>query len=342
MLDWRLIVLILMSVGYCFVNGRNDGRNVVATIISSRSIEPRRAIAIAAAVEFIVPLVIGTTVASTICTGIVSANALFMGGTDRAYILIFSALISAMTFSMASNRLGLPSSASHALIGGLLGGGMLLYGITAIVWKSILLKVILMLFLTPVLGLAAGYIIIRLIVWFFCNAHFSVNEFFKKAQVFGTVFLAAAHSSNDSQKSMGIIALLLFTGGVQDDFHVSIWVKIVCAASLSLGLYFAGWRVVKTVGQEIFRLKPIHSFASQLGASIVLTFSGLLGSPVSTSQIVASSVVGVGTGKNPSAIRWKVVKNILISWLTTIPTTAMLSAALSALLLFLIGGNIVV
>lgn len=342
MLDWQFILLVITAVIYCFINGRNDGRNVVATMVSSRSIQPKNAIILASAVEFIVPLIIGTAVANTICTGIVSPEELLSGGKIRAYIFIFSALSGAMLFSSLSNRLGLPSSASHALIGGMIGGGIILYGLNSILWYTILIKVILMLFLTPILGMLMGFIIMWIINIIFQNASYSFNEHFKRAQLLGAAFLAGAHSSNDAQKSMGVIAVLMLMSGLQNDFTIPFWVKFVCALALSSGLYFAGWKVVKTVGRDIFRLKPVESFSSQLGSSVVLCASGLLGSPVSTSQIVSSTVVGVGAMKNPKAVKWDVVGRIFISWITTIPASAMISAALTALIYYgIIGGGFI-
>jgi inorganic phosphate transporter, PiT family len=340
MINLPVILLVITTYAFTFINGFHDGCNVIATIISSRSISPKKALIIAALAEFISPLILGTAVASTIGKGIIKSDFLQIRGTGYAYLFILCAIVGAIVWNIITWRLGLPSSSSHALIGGLIGSGICIFGVNSIEWNNILVKVILMLFLTPTLGLIVGFILMLLTRMMLRHCKPGINKYIKASQLISMILLAASHSTNDSQKSMGIVTLILIISGVQDQFFVPFWVKLLSSSLISLGLYLGGWKIVKTVGRDIFRLKPMHSLVSQVSAAGVIFTSGLMGSPVSTSQIVSSSIMGVGSAEKYSAVRWHVAKRIFISWLTTIPAAASISALFYFIVtLLLVGGN---
>lgn len=326
MISLPAILLIAITYVFTLINGFHDGCNVVATIVSSRSMPPRKALTLAVIVEFISPILMGTAVAATVGKGIVETEFILSKGTNYAYLFILCALIGAIIWNIITWYFGLPSSSSHALIGGLIGSGICAYGIHSIEWANILFKIILMIFLTPVLGFIIGFIAMVFTNYLCRNTSPKVNSFFKSSQLFSMAFLAASHSTNDAQKSMGVVALILVVSGTQTTFYVPLWVKILSAALMALGLSVSGWKIVKTVGRGIFHLKPVHSFVSQVSAAAVIFVSGLLGSPVSTSQIVSSSIMGVGAGERVNAVRWDVVKRIVASWITTIPAAASIAA----------------
>jgi inorganic phosphate transporter, PiT family len=340
MVGLPVILLIITTYCFTFINGFHDGCNVVATIISSRSISPKKALIIAAIAEFIFPLILGTAVAATIGKGIIKSEYLQVRGISHAYLFILCSIAGAIVWNIITWRLALPSSSSHALIGGLIGSGICIFGVDSVEWNNILIKVVLMLFLTPTLGLIAGFIMMIFTKYLLRHSKPSINKLIKGSQTISMILLAASHSTNDSQKSMGIVTLILMISGVQQEFFVPFWVKIISSALISLGLYLGGWKIVKTVGRDIFKLKPVHSLVSQVSAASIIFISGLLGSPVSTSQIVSSSIMGVGSAEKYKAVRWQVAKRIFMSWFTTIPAAAGISALFYYIFtIVLIGGD---
>lgn len=220
----------------------------------------------------------------------------------------------------------MPSSSSHALIGGLLGAGLAAYGVGCIQWNVFLYKVLAVLFTSPLIGFVVGYIFLKIIVFITKDMHPRVNNSIKKIQVASMFLLGMSHGSNDAQKSMGIIATILFLSGVTDRFSITLWVQALCALSIAAGLSVGGWRLIKTVGMKIFNVKPIHSFSSQLASASTIITASITGGPVSTTQIVNSSVMGVGAAERKNAVRWDTVKNILLSWVFTIPSSAIVAA----------------
>lgn len=321
----KIIILIVIIYIYTFIDGVHDGCNVIATIISSRSMKPEKAICIAALSEFAAPLFLGTAVASTVGKGIVSTSSMQSKGTGEEYLFILCAIIGAILWNLITWKLSLPSSSSHALIGGLLGSGIIAFGFNSIMWKNLFFKVILMIFLTPAVGFVVGFIMMRLMKYLCKNCNNQINVVFKKLQLVGMVFLAASHSMNDSQNTMGVVTLALVITGVQSEFYVPFWVKIISSLLLAIGLTMSGWKIVKTVGRGIFKMKPAHSFVSQVSAASVICTSAALGSPVSASQIISSSIMGIGASEKMSAVRWNTAKNIILSWITTIPAAASIS-----------------
>ncbi len=332
-----LILVVALGFIFAYVNGFHDGCNVIATIVSSRSMEPRRALFYACLAEFIGPLIMGTAVAATVGKGVINPVCFDPAGRDISGLLLLAALSSAIIWNLLTWWLGLPSSSSHALIGGLVGGGIAAFGIGVVNWHDLFYKVILVLFISPVLGMVAGYVIIVINIALFKNAHPRINNTFKRVQLVSMVLLGASHGANDAQKSMGVITMMLLMGGTIQTFEVPFWVMLGSAAALSLGVSSGGWKIIKTVGTKIFRVEPIHSFSSQVAAGTVILVAGLVGGPVSTTQVVGSSIIGVGAGHRTTEVRWMVVKDILIAWLITIPGSGILAIFLYYSFMALLG-----
>lgn len=320
------ILTIAVCLLFTFINGFHDGCNVIATIISSRSMSPRKALWFACIAEFVGPLVLGTSVAATIGKGVIDFEFFTRGDKFEPLLLFLAAVLGGILWNFVTWWLRMPSSSSHALIGGLLGAGLASYGIACIEWNVFLYKVLLVLFTSPLIGFVMGYVFLKLIVAITRNAHPRVNTYLKNIQVFSMFLLGASHGSNDAQKSMGIIATVMLLTGLTSSFVVVWWVQVICALAISLGLSVGGWRLIKTVGVKIFIVKPIHSFSSQLASAFTILAASITGGPVSTTQIVNSSVMGVGAAERKNAVRWDVVKNILLSWVLTIPSSALLAA----------------
>ena len=326
-------LLLEASIGitlvFAFINGF-DGGSVIATLVCSRAMRPRRALVLATIAEFIGPLVLGTAVARTMAGSILQPGLMEQLAAHDAYLMIIAAVGAAILWSMFSWLLRLPSSSSHALIGGLIGAGLIFMGSSAIQVHEVIKKVVLPLFLSPLIGFVTGFLIFSLIRGLFSHAPRGLGDVFVMLQKPCMFFLAATHGANDAQKSMGVIALLLAAGysGAQPDFFLPQWAIIGCAAAIALGLFVGGWRIARTVGFGICRMEPVHSFASQLSTTSVVLVASLAGGPVSTAQIMSSSVMGVGTARRMSAVRWSAAFNIAYAWMLTIPVSAIISAGL--------------
>jgi inorganic phosphate transporter, PiT family len=293
---------------------------------------PGKALAISCLTELAAPLLLGTTVANTIGRNILDISRLTPDSYQDSFAVIFSALLGSIIWNLITWKIGLPSSSSHALIGGLIGAGTMIFGASSIYWGNIFWKIIVALLLTPVIGFAVGYLMIRILLKMVERCNRSVNRLFIFIQIFSMIFLASSHSSNDAQKSMGIIAIILVTAGIYENFTIPIWVILACAVAIAMGLSLGGWTIVKTVGTKIFKMKPIHSFSSQISAAVVIMASSLLGSPVSTSQIVSASIMGTGAGERVNAVNWGTVIGIVRSWVITIPCAAMIAAVIGLLI----------
>ena len=329
--NWRYYmdnIFLYLVIGlvflFTFVNGFHDGCNVVATIIASRSMRPKKALIWASIFEFLGVVFLGTAVASTVGKGIIDLSVI-KHGSYVSLALIFSGVLSALLWNIITWLLALPSSSSHALIGGLVGGGIGAFGVNVIHWEVLLLKVILVMFITPIIGMFVGFLLTRFSFKILANCPLSINNLIKRIQFFSMCFLGASHGTNDAQKSMGLIALVLASYGVIDYFYVPKWVILGCGFAISLGVLSGGWRLIKTIGFRIFDLEPIHSLNSQLAAGSVIYISGLFGSPVSTSQIMSSSIMGVGAAHRFKQVRWEVAKDIFLAWFITIPVVCILS-----------------
>jgi len=319
-----LIVLIVLAIIFDFLNGVHDSSNIVATMISSRAIQPRAALVITAIAEFCGPFIFGVAVANTIGHEIVEAQYLNM-------LVIIAALASAIVWNIMTWILGIPSSSSHALIGGIIGAVFVGAGVDAIrmagVWK-----VLVSLFASPIIGFLAGVIIANIVYLLCWNATPRVNGVFKKLQVVTSVGLALSHGTNDAQKTMGIITLGLLISGLIPAFKVPFWVMLVCAGAIALGTSIGGWQLIRTLGSKFYKIRPVHGFASQITSAIVILTASLLGGPVSTTQVVSTAIMGVGAAERVSKVRWGVAGEIASAWLFTIPSTALLAAGIYWLL----------
>jgi len=313
-----VIVVIVLSLVFDFLNGVHDSSNVVATMISSRAFSPRVSLGVTAIANFLGPFIFGVAVANTIGHEIVSAEAI------NSNILI-AALISAIVWNLLTWYLGFPSSSSHALIGGLLGAVVIGAG-----WNAILLvgmeKVLIALFASPIIGYIFGFVILRITYALSRNATPKINIFFKRSQIVTAVALALSHGTNDAQKTMGIITLALVTGGYLTEFAVPMWVVVLCAGMIGLGTAVGGWKLIHTLGGKFYKIRPVDGFTSQMAGAIVIIGASLVGGPVSTTQVVSSSIMGVGAAERANKVRWGVAQEIAIAWLLTIPATALVGA----------------
>ncbi len=316
-----IIVLILLALFFSFMNGVHDSRNVVSTMISSRAYSPRVALGLTALAEFCGPFLLGSVVAQTIGRGIVQSTAV-----NQQVLLV--ALVTAILWNLITWFIKLPSSSSHALIGGLLGAASMNAGVQAI-QVSGLFKILLSLFVSPVIGFFGGFILFRIILALSRNATPSINVFFRKAQLITGLALGLSHGSNDGQKAMGIITLALVTGGYLSTFAIPIWVIALCALALTLGTAVGGWRLIHTVGGILFyKIRPVDGFTSQVTSALVILGASLVGGPVSATQIMNSAIMGIGAAERANKVRWGMVRDIIVAWILTIPATTFVSAGI--------------
>jgi PiT family inorganic phosphate transporter len=315
-----LIMLIAVALAFDFLNGMNDAANAIATIVSTRVLRPQYAVLWAAFFNFIAFIFFGLHVAETIGRGIVEASIV-----DAR--VIFSALTGAIFWQILTQRLGIPSSSSHALIGGLVGAGLAKQGISAVVWIG-LTKTGIAIVMAPGLGCALALLLMLLVSWVFIySTPFGVDHVFRRAQFVSASLYALGHGGNDAQKTMGIIAVLLYSQGhLGTQFYVPTWVVLACQAAMALGTLAGGWRIVKTMGSKITRLTPMQGFCAESGGSITLFLATYLGIPVSTTHTITGSIIGVGAAKRLSSVRWSVAKEIVTAWIITIPAAGVIAA----------------
>jgi len=320
-----LIGLILVALVFDFLNGLHDAANSIATIVSTRVLRPQLAVAWAAFFNFVAFLVFGAHVAQTVGTGIVSADIV------DAHV-VFGALMGAITWNVITWVLGIPSSSSHALIGGLVGAGTAKVGIKAIVWNG-LVKTSAAIVVSPVTGFVLALFLFLIVSWLFVRyTPFAVDETFRSLQFVSASLYSLGHGGNDAQKTMGIIAVLLYSQGyLGGEFYVPFWVMFACYACMGLGTLMGGWRIVHTMGSRITRLRPFQGFCAETGGAITLFGATWLGIPVSTTHTITGAIVGVGTARRVSSVRWSVANNIVIAWIITIPATAFIGALFYAL-----------
>lgn len=321
-----IILITVLALTFTFLNGVIDSRNVVSTLISSRAYPPRQALGLAALAEFLGPFLFGSGVAVTIGRGVVDINAVNP-------TVLLAALGAAIFWNLFTWLTRLPGSSSHALIGGLLGAVSMRAGAGAVQVDG-LLRILLFMFLSPVIAFVVGFFLLWLIFYFSRDATPRINEFFKRYQVPTALALGLSHGSNDSQKSMGIITLALLAGGSLATFHVPFWVMAVCAASLSLGTAIGGWRLIHSVGGlSFYKIRPVDGFTAQVTSALVIFSASLLGGPVSATQVINSSIMGIGAAERANKVRWNMTMDIVTSWIFTIPITTLLSAGFYWLLL---------
>jgi len=319
-MPFLLIAIIAIALLFDFLNGLHDSSNIVATMISSRALSPQKALGITAVAEFAGPFLFGVAVATTIGSEVVDPAAI-------SSAVIVAALASAIAWNLLTWYFGWPSSTSHALIGGLIGAVAMASGFDTV--KMIgLEKVLIALFLSPVLGLFLGFLMLKLIYFLARGATPKVNSVFRRAQVGTALALALSHGTNDAQKTMGIIAMAMVTTGYVTDFRVPWWVIAMSAGAIALGTATGGWRLIKTLGGRFYKIRPIHAFGSQLTSASIILGAALLGGPVSTTQVVSSAIMGAGSADRVSKVRWTVARDIAVAWVLTIPIAALMAAVL--------------
>ena len=315
-ISFEAVILVVIALTFDFFNGLHDSSNVVATVISTRALSPRRALWMAAIANGIGPLVFGVAVATTIGDEVVVAEAVTLP-------VVYAALLSAISWNVITLILGIPSSTSHALIGGLMGAVWAGFGFDHLEPIG-LTKILMALFFSPIIGMLSGYIIVKLSLFLARGATPHVNIWFKRGQLLTAATLALAHGSNDAQKTMGIITLGLVATGDLNSFTVPTWVILASASAIALGTLFGGWSLIRTLGGKFYRVRPIHGFSAQTASSAVILGAALLGGPVSTTHVVSSAIVGAGSAERVQKVRWGVVNNIFYSWLLTIPAAGAL------------------
>ncbi|MEQ1941794.1 inorganic phosphate transporter [Mesorhizobium sp. VNQ89] len=315
-----LVGLIGVALFFDFLNGLHDAANSIATIVSTRVLRPQYAVFWAAFFNFIAFMFFGLHVAETIGRGIVDANIV----TPQ---VVFSALIGAISWNIITWHYGIPSSSSHALIGGLVGGAVAKAGSVAIVWTG-LLKTVAAIVLSPLTGFILALLLVLLVSWIFVRqTPFAVDSKFRVMQFISASLYSLGHGGNDAQKTMGIIAVLLYSQGMLgDEFYVPFWVVITCQAMLAFGTLFGGWRIVHTMGSKITRLNPMQGFCAETGGAITLFAATWMGIPVSTTHTITGAIVGVGAARRVSAVRWGIAGSIVIAWVITMPATAVIAA----------------
>jgi PiT family inorganic phosphate transporter len=321
-----VIIIVFIALVFDFINGFHDSANSIATIVSTRVLSPKYAVIWAAFFNFVAVFFIGVQVAKTVGTGIVNPAIV-----DNS--LIFSALIGAITWNLITWWLGLPSSSSHALIGGLIGAGLVKGGTKVLVWKGII-KTASFIILSPLIGLMLGLLLMILTLNLSRYATVaSADSLFRKFQLLSAATFSISHGMNDAQKTMGIIAIVLFSSGyLGSTFYIPYWVEFACYLVIALGTMAGGWRIVKTMGTKITKLQPIGGFCAETAAAISIIGASVAGIPVSTTHTITGAIMGVGSTKRLTAVRWGVAGNILWAWVLTIPISAQISAVIYFLL----------
>jgi PiT family inorganic phosphate transporter len=320
-----LFGLVAVALLFDFLNGLHDAANSIATIVSTRVLRPRYAVAWAAFFNFVAFLFFGLHVARTIGTGIVAADVV-----DPR--VVFGALMGAIVWNVATWRLGIPSSSSHALIGGLVGAGVAKAGGGAIVWAG-LAKTGAAIVLSPLTGFLLALLLVLAVSWTFVRSTpLAVDTTFRTLQFVSASLYSLGHGGNDAQKTMGVIAVLLYSQGLLGaEFHVPFWVVLACQAAMALGTLFGGWRIVRTMGSRITRLTPVQGFCAETGGAATLFMATGLGVPVSTTHTITGAIVGVGAARKVSAVRWNVASGIVVAWVVTLPAAALVAAVFYAL-----------
>ena len=342
-LFWLAAATVVVVLLFDYTNGFHDAANIVATVIASRAMTPAQAVLVVGLFEFLGPLLGGTAVANTIGS--------FVNLDGLPPVLALSTVLCGLLGAIAWNLLtwwrGIPSSSSHALVGGLVGvvlvsagSGQVVWGLTELIDHGHLtgvLKVLIALLLSPVIGFWCGYLVQRLMHALLLAAHPVANQGLKAAQFFTAAGLAFSHGANDAQKSMGILTLTLVLGGFIPAFQIPFWVMLACSVAITLGILSGGWRIVRTLGFAIYRVRPLHALNSQLTAASVILAASLAGAPVSTTHVVASSIMGIGASERPRAVRWSKAREIATTWVITIPGAGLAAILIYAVLRLFIG-----
>src|SRR5690349_7461251 len=313
-----LIALVVIALVFDFFNGMNDAGNSIATIVSTRVLKPQYAVIWASFFNFIAFIFFGLHVAQTIGTGIIDVDIV----TPR---VIFGALVGAIAWDVITWSIGIPASSSHALIGGLIGAGIAKAGFSAVVWGGVG-KTSFAIVLSPLIGFGLALLLMPLVSWLFVRTTpYTVDRNFRMMQFISASLISLGHGGNDAQKTMGIIAVLIFSQGYMGDtFYVPFWVVVTCQAAIGLGTLAGGWRIVKTMGSRITRLTPVQGFCAETGGTITLFGATFLGVPVSTTHTITGAVIGVGAARRSSAVRWNVASSIVVAWVLTLPAAGLI------------------
>jgi PiT family inorganic phosphate transporter len=359
-----LVAIFALAVTFDYINGFHDTANAIATSVSTRALKPEYAILLSATANFVGALVFGTAVASTIGSGIVQDNMIFSNGA----MVLAAALLGAISWNLITWALAIPSSSSHALIGGLIGAAWAASGASAVQWGNFAAKVLVPLVSSPLLGLMLGFAFMVLLLNGIVRASplrirgylrrfrrggreepaedesagvspRRISERFRKLQILSATYMALSHGSNDAQKTMGIMTLALFSAKAIPDKTVPVWVILMAATAMSLGTAAGGWRIMKTMGQKVVRLDPVHGFAAETTAASIILGASHFGMPVSTTHVISTAIMGVGSSDRPNAVHWGVVRGMMTAWVLTIPATALI-AACAFLVLQLLSGPI--
>ena len=326
-----LVVIVVIALIFDFTNGAHDCANAITTVVSTKALSPRTAVLMAAGLN-LVGAMLGSAVAHTLGSGIVNTE-IVMG----SKILVLAALIGAIAWNLITWYYGIPSSSSHALIGGLIGAAITNSGFASLNVMSIVKKVILPMVFSPLIGFFVSYLVMLALLFIFANANRkTVAQKFKKMQILSSAFMATSHGLNDAQKTMGVITLALLLFHRIDVIHIPLWVKLSCATAMGLGTALGGWKIIKTMGSRISKLEPTTGFAADISSGLVITGASLFGAPISTTHTVTASIFGVSATKRLSAVRWEVAANLVVAWIIPLPASAAI-AAISYFLLKTLG-----
>jgi PiT family inorganic phosphate transporter len=315
-----VILVIVLALAFDFINGFHDTANAIATVVSTRVLTPGAAIAMAAVLNF-AGAIWSVEVAKTISKGIVDPSA-------APQTVILAAIVGAIVWNLITWKYGIPSSSSHALVGGVVGAGMAHAGTAVVQWKGVTEKVLIPVFASPLSGLIIGFVLMNIIYFLLRNARpEQVNEKFKKLQIVSASVMAFAHGMNDAQKSMGIITMALISANVVASGSAPpMWARIACAVAMAIGTSMGGWRIIQTMGHKIVRLEPVHGFAAETTAATLIMVASKYGIPLSTTHTIAGSIFGVGSSRRLSAVRWGVAKTMVMAWVLTLPASALVAA----------------
>lgn len=310
-----LVLVIVGALAFDYINGFHDTANAIATVVSTRVLTPLQAVMMAAVLN-VAGAMVATHVAKTIAGGIVDP-------TQATEVVVLAAVVGAIGWNLITWVYGIPSSSSHALIGGLLGAAIAKGGVTIVTWNGVVDKVILPLVGSPIVGFFVAFLVMRLIAGFFHNVHpGKAGGAFRKLQLVSSALMAFSHGQNDAQKSMGIITMVLVMGGMIPEFKVPLWVILSCAAAITLGILSGGWRIVRTIGFGIYKIRPLHAINGQVTSASVILTASLLGGPVSTTHVTSSGLMGIGASERARAVHWSKAREILTTWVLTIPGAA--------------------
>ncbi|MBI5227478.1 inorganic phosphate transporter [Candidatus Micrarchaeota archaeon] len=322
-----IIFTILMALAFDFINGFHDSANAISTVVATRVLTPMQAVSMAAVGNLIGPLFFTTAIAATIGKGIIDTKTIqgLLPG-DTFVVMILAALVGAIVWDLITWFFGIPVSSSHALIGGLIGAALVAVGPNVLLLDGIG-KVLLFIVVSPVVGFVAAFLLALILMRVFRkSAPAKINHYFKSLQLFSAFFYSVTHGTNDAQKTMGVITILLIAGGFLTKFDVPLWVILACHISISLGTWLGGWRIVKTMAHKITQLRPYQGFCAETAGGVVLVQMAAMGVPVSTTHAIAGAIMGVGSTKNPKSVRWGLSRSIVMAWVITIPFSAVVAA----------------